>query len=172
MALAFAVAAVGVVATLAVRVRLFAFANRISDRLNHRVGKFAVNRFQVFIDGLGPICNLRRLPVITIWSLLVWFVELGVYMAVNRAFGAGLSIPDCVLFMVAVNFSSLVPSAPGAIGVIEAVASKALTTIGVAPALALSMVVAQHVIQFCVVGLSGSSGYAHLAHAHPGNRNA
>ena len=58
--------------------------------------------------------------------------------------------------MVAVNFSSLIPSAPGGIGVIEAVASAALVSIGVPRELALVMVLTQHVIQYIVVCIPGA----------------
>ena len=60
-----------------------------------------------------------------------------------------------MLFLVAVNFSSLIPSAPGAIGVIEAVTTAVLMSLGVEKEHALSMVLTQHAIQYLVVGLPG-----------------
>ena len=53
------------------------------------------------------------------------------------------------------NFSSLIPSAPGAIGVIEAIASGVLISSGIDKELALPMVVTQHLIQYLMVGIPG-----------------
>jgi uncharacterized membrane protein YbhN (UPF0104 family) len=82
-------------------------------------------------------------------------VELFVYVAISNSFSAALSLQHCVLFLVAVNFSSLIPSAPGGIGVIEAVTSAVLVSIGVDKELALTMVLCQHIIQYLVVGTPG-----------------
>jgi len=76
-------------------------------------------------------------------------------VCVTRAYGVEISLPACVLFLVAVNFSSLIPSAPGAFGVIEFVAKAVLVSIGIRPELALAMVLTQHIIQYLVVGIPG-----------------
>ncbi len=165
VAAAFAVAAAGVLLTLAMRAPLFAAVNRIGGRINARASAYAVDRFQVFINGLSPLANLSKLPEITFWSLMVWTIELGVYVAVVRAFDAPLSLAQCVIFLVAVNFSSLIPSAPAGAGVIEAVASGVLMSLNVASSpqliehlekhMAIALVLTQHAIQFLVVAIPG-----------------
>jgi uncharacterized membrane protein YbhN (UPF0104 family) len=88
---------------------------------------------------------------------VIWLVELGVFYSVSCAFSNPLSLSTTVLFLVAVNFSSLVPAAPGGFGVIELVAKKVLLSVGVASGeLALSMVLTQHMIQYAVVGVPGA----------------
>jgi uncharacterized membrane protein YbhN (UPF0104 family) len=88
---------------------------------------------------------------------VIWAIELAAFAAVARAFGASTSLSASVLFMVAVNFSSLIPAAPGGFGVIELIAKSVLVSAGVASAeLALSMVLTQHVIQYAVIGLPGA----------------
>jgi uncharacterized membrane protein YbhN (UPF0104 family) len=73
------------------------------------------------------------------------------------AFGGSITLSGTVLFLVAVNFSSLIPAAPGGFGVIELIAKSVLVSAGVAsPELALSMVLAQHVIQYAVIGIPGA----------------
>lgn len=144
-----------VILTLILRNYLFALTEKVGNKFNHRFFDYIADRLQVFIHGLSPLASWSRLPAITVLSLVVWFIELAVYSAVSNAFGAGLSLPHCVLFLVAVNFSSLIPSAPGAIGVIEAVGTAILVAIGVPRELALSMVVTQHIIQYLVVGIPG-----------------
>ena len=73
----------------------------------------------------------------------------------SNSFSADLSFLACVVFMVAVNFSSLIPAAPGGIGVIEAVATAVLVGIGIEKELALSMVITQHAIQFMMIAIPG-----------------
>lgn len=152
----FAVAIGGVLLMLALRRPLFAFVERLHQRFRHRAAGYLVDRFRIFVDGLAPLCTPAKIPAISLWSIVVWFVELGVFFAVTRAFGASLDLPGCVLFLVTVNFSSLIPAAPGGIGVIEAIASAVLVSIGVPKELALTMVITQHVIQYLVVGIPGA----------------
>jgi uncharacterized membrane protein YbhN (UPF0104 family) len=79
------------------------------------------------------------------------------FAAVSKAFGGDLLLSGTVLFLVAVNFSSLIPAAPGGFGVIELIAKSVLVSAGVAsPELALSMVLAQHIIQYLVIGVPGA----------------
>ena len=75
---------------------------------------------------------------------------------ISNAFQAPIDISGVVLFMVAVNFSSLVPAAPGGIGVIEMVGSLALSSIGIDREHALSMVLTQHAMQYLIVGIPGA----------------
>lgn len=152
----FAAAIVGVLIMLALRRPLFAFVERLNGKMRHRAATYLVNRFRIFVDGLAPLCTPARIPAITVWSIVVWLVELGVFFAVTRAFDSHLSLAECVLFLVTVNFSSLIPAAPGGIGVIEAITSAVLVSVGVPKELALTMVMTQHVIQYLVVGIPGA----------------
>jgi len=155
VALAFGAAILAVWLALVRRERIFALAARFGERFNHKVSDYLVNRFEVFVNGLSPLAKLSRLPAITLWSLMVWFTELAVYMAIAEAFQANLAPAHCVLFMVAVNFASLVPAAPGGLGVIEAFASGVLRPFVGSREFALSLVLTQHLIQFLVVGIPG-----------------
>lgn len=151
----FGAVGLGVVATLLLRKQVFALVRSIDSRFNHRAATYTLDRIQIFIDGLAPMWTWKRLPVVVLWSLLVWGIELAVFTACARAYGADLSLADNVLFLVAVNFASLIPAAPGGIGVVEAIGSKALMSVGVPQELALTMVLTQHAIQYFVVGVPG-----------------
>jgi uncharacterized protein (TIRG00374 family) len=152
----FFVVAFSVLVTIIFRNKLFDYAFKFGNKINSRFVNFAVTRLQIFINGLKPLFMPSRFPVLIATSLTIWFVELLVYYLVSKAYGADLSFGQSVLFMVAVNFSSLIPAAPAGIGVIEAVASAILVTIGLDRELALSMVLSQHIIQFVVVGIPGA----------------
>jgi uncharacterized protein (TIRG00374 family) len=152
----FAAATCGVLGVLLVRQGLFRLADRVARRLDLRAATFVLKKAQVFIEGLSPLCDPHRAVRIALWSLLVWGIELAAFYSVSLAFGTPLSFAATVVFLVAVNFSSLVPAAPGGFGVIELVAKKVLLSVGVASAeLALGMVLVQHLIQYLVVGVPG-----------------
>ena len=151
----FGVAAAGVIGALIVRRPLFALTDRLHRRYANRATSYLNDRFQVFVNGLAPLFSPSRIPVLILWSILIWAVELAVFVMVSEAYGANLPLPLCVLLLVAVNFSSLIPAAPGGIGVIEAVATTVLVSVGVNRELALTMVLTQHAIQYLVVGLPG-----------------
>jgi uncharacterized protein (TIRG00374 family) len=151
----FGIATIGVIAVLLLRTKIFSLLQRLQKRYQHKTFEYTLDRFQVFINGLLPLCSKEKLPIITLWTIIVWFTELAVFMAVVKAYGASLDISHAVLFMVAVNFSSLVPAAPGGFGVIEAIASAVLVSMGVEKEHALSMVISQHMIQYIVVGIPG-----------------
>ena len=155
VAILFFLATAFIMGILFCKKHVFNFANKLSNKFNSKAGDYAADRLQVFINGLRPLFQKNRLPYIIGFSIMVWMVELTAYYCIVRAFDAELSFWGCVLFLVAVNFSSLVPSAPAGIGVIEAFASAALVTVGINRELALSMVISQHLIQFMVIAVPG-----------------
>jgi uncharacterized membrane protein YbhN (UPF0104 family) len=152
-------AAVGgcVILVLAMRRRLIKELKRISERLNRRSATYAISRIELFIDGLTPLSTPSRAQKIVLWSGVIWGIELLAFAAVSMSFGGSLSLSGTVLFLVAVNFSSLIPAAPGGFGVIELIAKSVLVSAGIAsPEMALSMVLTQHVIQYAVIGIPGA----------------
>jgi uncharacterized protein (TIRG00374 family) len=156
VAFLFLVAAFIVFVALSQREALFGIAQRFERRFNTRASRYTVNRFQVFIDGLKPLYSPKRFPRLLLWSVAIWMVELCVYMAVSTAYSQQLPVNHIVLFLVAVNFGALIPAAPGGFGVIEAIASAVLVSIGIERELALAMVISQHLIQYIVVGVPGA----------------
>lgn len=137
------------------RTQVFQLVEKLGSRFSHPASDYTISRIRLFIEGLLPLYSPRRFPFLCFWSIVIWMIELCVYFFIQQAFHAELSWSQCVLFLVAVNFSSLIPSAPGAIGVIEAVTTAVLMSLGVEKEHALSMVLTQHAIQYLVVGLPG-----------------
>lgn len=156
VALAFVVASGAVIATLVFRDAIYSLIEKIQGLFDNKLTHYTSSRLRVFMDGLSPLGDFRRMPLLALWSLLIWSVELLVFVAVSKAFGGALTFTECILFMVVVNFSSLIPAAPGGIGVIEAIASTVLVSIGVEREHALAMVITQHALQYVVVGLPGA----------------
>jgi uncharacterized protein (TIRG00374 family) len=153
----FAAITLGVVVVLSMKELIASAIERISAKLNRKASSYALSRVQIFIDGLSPLRAPKRALAIALWSVVIWSVELAAFASVAKAFGVSLSLSAAVLFLVAVNFSSLIPAAPGGFGVIELIAKSVLVSAGVASAeLALSMVLTQHVIQYAVIGIPGA----------------
>ncbi len=148
--------ALGTVLILSQRRIIFKILDFISKIFPGKFSGYTMERIRRFINGLAPMFKPRALGLLAGSSLLVWFVELFVYYLVTKAFHLSMGIQEIILFLTVVNFSSLIPSAPAGVGVIEVVATEALVEVGVLRSLALAMVVTQHLIQFLVVGIPGS----------------
>lgn len=156
VAIGFFSAAVCLFFVLYNRRKLFKLTEKVSQKFNFRFSHYINNRMQMFLNGLMPIFNLKLAPLIAIQSLIIWSVELLVFFLVSLAFDCEPTLVSSILFMVAVNFSSLIPAAPAGIGVIEAVATGFLVAYGLNRELALSMVISQHLIQFVAIAIPGS----------------
>lgn len=152
----FGLAGIMTAGVLACRKYIFDLLTRMGEFLPGRLSHYTVERMRFFIQGLEPMLCPNRLLLLALLSCLIWGVELLVYGLVCRAFGCSLSLGGLSLFLTAVNFSSLIPAAPGGVGVIEAFATLALVHIGVNRELALAMVAVQHLLQFVVVGIPGT----------------
>lgn len=157
VALAFGAVTVTVLAVLALREQIFKVIARAYEKFDSKASKYTLSRMHLFIEGLSPLCTLPRVPSIVSLSAVIWSVELGVFYCVSQAYGAPLTLPQCVLFLVAVNFSSLIPAAPGGIGVIEAITKAVLVSLGMDNEHALSLVITQHVIQYVCIGIPGAA---------------
>ena len=140
---------------LAFRKYILSLVPWIERRLPSKTIAYALEKGVRFIEGLEPMFALSRLLRIAFFSILIWSLELVVYYCVAQAFGQDLSLGSLSLFLAATNFSSLVPAAPGGVGVIELFATFALVQVGLDKEVALSMVSTQHIIQICVVGIPG-----------------
>ena len=151
----FFAAVIGTLVVLLQRRRIFNFFEYLGQIMPGNISKYSLKRAESFLEGLEPLVEPNRALKIFSFSVLIWSVEVLAYREVAHAFGQTLGIAPLVLFLAVVNFSSLIPAAPGGIGVIEAVSTAVLVKIGIPQATAFSMVASQHLIQYLVVGLPG-----------------
>ncbi|MCC6953354.1 MAG: flippase-like domain-containing protein [Deltaproteobacteria bacterium] len=161
VSLLFGFVAVCVVIFMSQRALVFGVLHRIAARFPGRTASYALPRLERFVEGLQPMFQPRRFVILTVLSAVVWGLELAAYAQVCRAYDYEMSWGTLSLFLAAVNFSSLIPSAPGALGVIEAVATLVLVHVGVEKEIALAMVSTQHIIQYIVVGIPGAYFFFH-----------
>ena len=141
---------------LVFREKIFALLEKMSTIMPGHISSFTLEKIKFFIQGLEPLMSLSSVLKLTVLSLFAWGLEILVYYFVTLAFHVEMGIDHLILFLSAVNFSSLIPAAPGGIGVIEFFATQALVKIGYEGELSLSMVLTQHVIQYLVVGVPGA----------------
>ncbi len=150
--------AAGVCALVLIRSRSFAekLSQKILERLPHKGLAYLSERFFHFLDGLSPLVDLRVLPKVAIWSLFIWTVELSSYKTMALAYGLDLPWPSVVLAFVVFNFATLIPAAPGGIGVIEAFGTLALVSVGIPKEQALTIILSIHLTQYLVIGIPGT----------------
>jgi uncharacterized protein (TIRG00374 family) len=137
------------------RETIFKIFNKIDQRLNKKGVSFLIAKIIRFISGLEPLLEKQLIVRVDFLSILVWGIEIFAYFLISLAFKETLDFGILTLFLAAVNFSSLIPAAPGGVGVIENFASKALSGAGVNYEAAVAMVVTQHAIQYIAVGIPG-----------------
>ena len=155
VAMLFVCAGIGTFFVLLLRDHIFRFLHAVDQKTGKRIISYFLVRIERFIRGLEPLLDVYLLSRVVVFSVIIWCIELSVYGFIANAFSEPMTIGQLGLFLAAVNFSSLVPAAPGGVGVIEAFASFALVQSGVSHEVALAMVVSQHLIQILSVGIPG-----------------
>jgi glycosyltransferase 2 family protein len=156
VALAFGLISTSVIAVLVFQNHCRAILKRFGERYKICGLPYLLIKSSAFLDGLSPLSAWPSWFYISLWSIVIWILELGVFIVVSMSYDVNLSVPLSVLFMVSVNFSSLIPAAPGGLGVIEAIATSVLVSGGIPKEQALAMVITQHAIQFFIVGIGGT----------------
>lgn len=145
-------------------VRSHEFLRALIARANHRfpghVPAYALRKAIQFIDGLLPLRTRERLFLATFVSALIWMVEAASYYCFGLAVWGGMTIKIALIFVVAVNFASLIPLTIGGIGSIETVGPLFLVGAGIPtyPA-ALAMVLLQHGAQYAFTTITGAMVY-------------
>src|ERR1035441_9732254 len=159
VSLAFAVLAsaliLGAVAHEWIRSLLDAANRKFPGHLN----AFSRNKASHFLDGLLALGTAARMFAAITTTAMIWSLEVGFYYFVGQAVWPSFSLRLAVLFVVVVNFASIIPFTMGGIGTIEAIAPPFLMSSGVAPSAALAMVLIQHASQFVFTTVAGGIVY-------------
>lgn len=151
----FLCASISVVLFLVLRHKFFRLLHGIERRVPVKSFSYFISKVEKFVSGLEPLLEARLLYKLVFFSALVWGVELFAYYLITLSFTEHLDLARLSLFLASVNFASLIPAAPGGVGVIENFASLALNKGGVNHEAAVAMVIAQHAIQYIAVGIPG-----------------
>jgi uncharacterized protein (TIRG00374 family) len=155
VALMFLAVSIFTVIGIIYREKIFNILKKIDILLNKKTFSFFIGKIMKFMSGLEPLLERKLVIRLVFLSILIWGVELFAYFIISNAFNEILDFGVLTLFLATVNFSSLIPAAPGSVGVIENFGSKALNSAGINYESAVAMVVAQHAIQYIAVGIPG-----------------
>ena len=112
---------------------------RLAGRLIARVPAMERRRatLRTAAAALEPLRSTRSGAIVLAWSLLSWLVLMASTVLVERAVVHGLPWSSGALALVATTYAQAIPSSAASIGVFEAAARQALSTFGVASAVAL-----------------------------------
>lgn len=101
-----------------------------------------INVADRFLDGLMSLHSPGNAIIIFLTTILVWFIETGLYWSVNQALGLGLNFGQLMLLNGVVNLVLLIPAAPGGLGTFDAAGRAMLQayTISPEPALGFTLV--------------------------------
>lgn len=92
------------------------------------------------LDGIRVFHHLRLLVFFLLFTCIIWAIDAAVFVALARAFGAQLTLPQAIVFSAALGFASSIPSTPGFVGVFQAVAVLVLPVFGVSASKAFLIV--------------------------------
>jgi len=108
-----------------------------------------------FSRGLDFLKSIKSLIMVTLHTLMIWFL-LGISnIFVFWAFGFDIPLEASFVLLVVVSISILIPSSPGFVGVYHFGAVWSLEQYGIARADAISCALVLHAAQYTVVTLMG-----------------
>jgi len=88
-------------------------------------------------------------------SIAIWALEASVYLAVARAAGLGLAVPESLYVVALTNLFALVPAAPGYVGTFDAAVLFAVGSLGATGSEALAYLVLLRFVLFVPITLVG-----------------
>jgi len=165
--------AIAAVIFLGLLVAFIAIASSRSraERVVHRMLRFLPGRLRErgerlatsFVDGLGALRSASSLVLVLLTSVIAWLLEAGMYFVLgtwgfNLLGGDGQPLPfyAYILATAFANLSTLIPQAPGYVGVFDAIAKSVFAgAFGASKQLATAYVLVLHAALILPVTLLG-----------------
>jgi uncharacterized protein (TIRG00374 family) len=151
--LAFAATLVAVQSPAAIVGIASRIGNRLSERWHDRVVRLATS----IVSAAGCLKAPRDAALIGAYSLLVWVLEAGMFVALLPAFGLRPSFDQGSIVMSITNLGLLVPSTPGFVGPFHFFCARGLAAQGVPEAVAVAYATVVHLTFFIPVTLWGAA---------------
>ena len=114
------------------------------------------------IDGLEALKDSKRLSMLFVLSLPVWFGEVAMYYVIGHSFdlapalgGPGMMIVAMIAVTAISNLATALPSSQGAIGPFELFATSALVVLGVEGTIAAAYAIVLHAALLIPITLAG-----------------
>jgi dolichyl-phosphate beta-glucosyltransferase len=159
VSLVFALLAFGLALGICFHARIRFVITAANRKFPGHVTAFVQVKANHFLDGLLPLNSLPRLASALAITSIIWGIEVASCYFIGSAVWAGMNVSTALLFLVVVNFASLIPLTVGGIGTIEGIALPVLVSTGIAPYSALAMILLQHSSQYLFTTLSGGLLY-------------
>jgi glycosyltransferase 2 family protein len=133
---------------------LFAVLDRLLFFIPSSARRRVIDFLRRFVDGTAAVRSPALLAQAAGLSLLIWSLEIGIYLTMLRGFPTGLPAWAAAMALIVTNFGIAVPSAPGYVGVFEAACGGALMALGLQQEMALSYALSLHGMFYCcLIGL-------------------
>ncbi len=132
-------------------------ASRLGNRLGSRWHDKLVSLATSVTNAGACLRDPRATALLAIYSVVVWSLEAGLFIALLPVFGIPASIEHGVLAMCVTNLGLLVPSSPGFIGPFHYFASRAIMVHGVAEPTALAYATLVHLAFYIPVTIWGTA---------------
>jgi uncharacterized protein (TIRG00374 family) len=131
-------------------------ASRLGNKLGARNHDRLVSLATSITNAGACLRDPRDAVLLVLYSLVVWSLEAGLFVALLPVFGIPHSLQDGVVAMSVTNLGLLVPSSPGFIGPFHFFCSRAVMAHGVAEPVALAYATLVHLAFFVPVTLWGA----------------
>ncbi len=105
---------------------------------------------QRLLDGLTALRQWRRLPVVLMWTALVWGTAITTNLLLFRALDMPVELLNALVVLIIIYGGVSVPVVPGQLGVFEGLTVLALSLVGVNSATALAYALLLHVLVLLV----------------------
>ena len=132
--------------------RALAFGGWLPERWQSRLLRVA----QTMLESFGALTDWHALGRVLFWTMLAWLFSLLAVWTLIMAFGLPLSLTAAAVVMLSLSFSNIIPSPPGLIGVIQAIAMVVLGGYGVPQPIALGFGIVLNVVTVAPLILLGS----------------
>ena len=111
-----------------------------------------------FSSGLEFFQHTRLILIVLFISVIVWYIEALSYKLFFLAFGLEISIMQALFFIVVTGVATMIPTAPGFVGAIEASGVIALGVFGIDQSTAFTTIASVHFGDIIITYLIGVIG--------------
>lgn len=134
----------------------FKIVNRLVSLLPKIVQERVLGLANSFFDGLNVLKSKRRIALLVIFSVGIWFVTMFIAVFRFKAFLFDLPFHAAIATVTGVNIAAGIPSSPSQIGVAHLAYQKVLWLFGIDNATALAFGIVSHALSFLAVVIPGS----------------
>ena len=98
--------------------------------------------------GLHTLKSARQTLAVLVLSVVIWSLEVAVYLLLQRAFGMHVPVLGMAFVMSILTLGLTAPSAPGFVGVFEGLVIVGVTLFGISAPLATAFAITLHLIHY------------------------